>query len=235
MNECNWAWRVIFCSVACRFRKHEMVGAKLRIMKSFIAEKNPALCLRITIIMSLSALIFACSSFASDPGRGLKGYPARFKAYVLLNELYSEVRDFEQLLRENHVAGVVPIDQLWLQGTEWQSRQHTAYAIPPREHWPAMVRTLRFVKHEVLPLIGPVEVQSGFRTVAYNLAAGGASRSKHMEFSALDLRPVHKFPRALLHQRLKRLWKLRGKQWDLGLGLYSGVRFHVDTSGYRSW
>ncbi len=204
-------------------------------MRALISTHNSALCLRIAFIFTLAGLLFACSSFASDPRRSLNGYPARFQAYVLLNDLYAELRDFEQLLRDNGVAGVVPVDQLWLQGTEWQSRQHSAYAMAPREHWPAMVRTLRFVKHELLPITGPVEVQSGFRTAAYNLAAGGASRSKHMEFSALDLRPVRKYPRAVLHKRLKSLWHRRGKQWGLGLGLYSGVRFHIDTSGYRSW
>jgi len=207
----------------------------LKIMRELTSAPKPAYCLRLAAILSLSVLLFACASLASDPGRKLKGYPERFQAYVLLNNLYGDLRDFEQLLYQNRVAGVLPVDQLWLQGTEWQSRQHTAYAIPPRKYWPTMVRTLQFVKYELLPLIGPVEVQSGFRTVAYNLAAGGASRSKHMEFSALDLRPLRDYPRALLHQRLKNLWAKRGKRWDLGLGLYSGVRFHIDTSGYRSW
>jgi hypothetical protein len=204
-------------------------------MRDFSSRHSPAFCLRITALLSLPILLFACMSLASDPGRNLKGYSDHFQAFVLLNDLYTEVHQFEQLLYQHRVAGVLPVDQLWLQGSEWRSRQHSAYAMPPREHWPAMIKTLQFVKQELLPLVGPVEVQSGFRTASYNLAAGGASRSKHLSFSALDLRPQRQYPRALLHQRLKRLWKLRGKQWDLGLGLYSGVRFHVDTSGYRSW
>ena len=204
-------------------------------MRELISAVHPARVARIVLLLCLPALLFACISLASDPGQSLKKSPARFQAFVLLNDLHTELHDFELLLRRNRLLGILPVDQLWLQGSEWRSRQHPAYAIPPREKWPAMLITLQFVKRELIPLIGPVEVQSGFRTRSYNLAAGGASRSKHMEFSALDLRPQRQYPRELLHRRLKRLWQQRGKHWELGLGLYSGVRFHIDTGGYRSW
>lgn len=178
----------------------------------------------------------SCSPRTSSPSAGgLEHHPAHFRAFIVLNNYHQQLFDFEQALRRARVAGVVPVSQLWLQGSEWRAREHSAYAMPAAEQWPAMIKTLRFVKLELLPLLGPIEVLSGFRTPAYNLAAGGATRSRHLAFSALDLKPRRNIRRSALHARLLKLWRTRGEQWDLGLGLYSGQRLHVDTGGYRTW
>lgn len=98
-----------------------------------------------------------------------------------------------------------------------------------------MIPTLRFVKKELLPIIGPIEVNSGYRSKEYNKLAGGVKNSKHLSFCALDLKPVEDMSLKDMQKKLLKLWKKRGKRYQLGLGLYSGKFFHIDTCGYRKW
>jgi uncharacterized protein YcbK (DUF882 family) len=162
-------------------------------------------------------------------------HSAHFGAFIILNDAHQTLHEFEELLRSERVSDVVPVEKMWLQGTDWRSHEHTAYAIPPKESWPKIVRTLKFMRRELIPVIGPVEVMSGFRTPTYNFIAGGAPRSQHLTFSALDVRPKTKVSRRELHASLQRIWRRHGKTWDFGLGLYAGTRFHIDTGGYRQW
>ncbi|MGC4121635.1 MAG: D-Ala-D-Ala carboxypeptidase family metallohydrolase [Myxococcales bacterium] len=94
---------------------------------------------------------------------------------------------------------------------------------------------LRFVQKELVPELGELEVMSAYRTEAYNEPAGGARRSRHCTFGALDLQPKNAVARKDLHAKLTRLWKAKGKETQWGLGLYSGTRFHVDVWRYRTW
>ena len=38
-----------------------------------------------------------------------------------------------------------------------------------------------------------------------------------------------------LHKMLWQVYNKAGKENNMGLGLYSGVRFHIDTCGFRNW
>ena len=98
-----------------------------------------------------------------------------------------------------------------------------------------MLDTLVFLKYELIPHIGDVRVLSGFRTPHYNRLAGGAGRSRHLTFSALDLRPIADIDRTRLHRILQNRWHTLGEDYNLGLGLYSKQRFHIDTGGHRQW
>ena len=98
-----------------------------------------------------------------------------------------------------------------------------------------MVNTLVFLKYDLIPYIGDVRVLSGFRTPKYNRLAGGAGRSRHLTFSALDLKPVTEIDRSRLHRILQNRWHTLGEEYKLGLGLYSNLRFHIDTGGHRQW
>jgi len=191
--------------------------------------------MRVRCLIALVMFAASCTTRPPDVVQEATVYPPIFRAFILLNNLEQEVQAFERLLKRNDVDDVLPIDALLLQGTEWQSRGHSAYALPPRTQWSAMVKTLQFIKSELIPVIGAVEVMSGYRSLAYNRAAGGAPRSRHLVFSALDLKPQQTIARRDLHSFLKRTWAEQGAAWDLGLGLYSGLRFHVDTGGYRTW
>ncbi|WHI51472.1 D-Ala-D-Ala carboxypeptidase family metallohydrolase [Microbulbifer sp. MLAF003] len=169
----------------------------------------------------------------------IQGYPAaserlfsRFLKQEDNNILFSKLKNF---LRINQVDQVVPPFELLRQGSDWQDLDEPPFAIPPVGNWGTMVYTLRAVQREIVPIIGPVTVVSGWRTTSYNSKAGGSRGSKHLHFCGLDIVPQKKFSREQLVPVLKNIHKYNGQQWNMGLGIYKGIRFHVDTCGYRRW
>lgn len=142
---------------------------------------------------------------------------------------------FRVYLKNHGVINVVPPDQLLRQGTDWHDVKLPPFVIPPRKHWQNIINTLKVIKADIIPLIGPVEVLSAFRTHRYNNTAGGSKGSKHLIFSAVDLIPKKQISRFELHKKLKRYWRKSGRPHTVGLGLYSGLRFHIDTARYRTW
>jgi uncharacterized protein YcbK (DUF882 family) len=130
---------------------------------------------------------------------------------------------------------VVPPWHLWRQGTDWRGVGEPAFARPPRDQWASIEPTLRLLRDEVVPEVGPVVVVSGFRTTRFNEKAGGAPGSRHRWFEAVDVVPRRWWSREGLHRRLLAFWEREGPALKLGLGLYSGTRFHVDTWKHRKW
>ena len=160
---------------------------------------------------------------------------AQLHEFVNHTNSHQQLTELQLFLARHDVQDVIPIDQILRQGTAWQSKQLPQFAIPDKALWPKMVSTLKLMQRFVIPAVGPVEVVSGFRTVTYNNLAGGAKRSKHLEFSALDVIPQSTTDRAELHRKLMALWRLHGPHLAMGLGLYSNSRFHIDTGGHRHW
>jgi hypothetical protein len=54
-------------------------------------------------------------------------------------------------------------------------------------------------------------------------------------FYAVDMVPLGEVSRAGLMRSLCRIHDLRGEQYNIGLGFYSGTRFHVDSQRVRRW
>ena len=143
--------------------------------------------------------------------------------------------DFEHLLDRERVSDVVEPWTLWCQGSEWKETGHTQFAVPQRDQWTAIVPTLRLVRDRVVPVVGSVRVVSGFRTPQYNSDAKGAKLSSHLGFGAVDLVPVRPWTREDLHAALLRAHEDAPEAEKMGLGLYSGVRFHIDSRRKRRW
>ena len=152
----------------------------------------------------------------------------------------------EAFLTEHGVAEVVPAWQL--------ARVEEAYAkrcnldhwqLPPRELWPNVVPALQLVRDHVIPTVGAVEVQSSYRTPEINTCAGGAARSRHMRFQALDLLAVDRpDDHAQFYGTLCAMQSRAGQGSAMGLGAYfdgsdpfynPNARFHIDGAGFRSW
>jgi uncharacterized protein YcbK (DUF882 family) len=140
-----------------------------------------------------------------------------------------------KFLAAEKVADVIPLDQLLRSDTQWRRCDAEPFAIPPKDKWRDIVPTLRLIRDEVQPLIGPGEAMSVFRTTNINRCINGASRSYHLQFRAIDMRPVKDVSRAELIQKLCALHARKGKALNMGLGIYKGSRFHIDTAGYRRW
>jgi len=147
-----------------------------------------------------------------------------------------QVQSFEQFLANEDVGGVLPTDQLLLNATDWKRcKLEAPYTLAPRTLWPHLVATLKFVRDEIVPAIGQVEAESGYREAKLNLCAGGAPKSAHALFYALDLVPTKPMTQPNLISALCKLHRERGSAYYLGLGFYGGLRFHVDTKGFRLW
>lgn len=143
---------------------------------------------------------------------------------------------FEAMLAEEGVAGVLPPHELWLVDQIRPECAREAFVQPPEDEWRNLVPALRFIRDHVKPAIGDVRVMSGYRDEAFNACIGGASRSAHRSFQALDMVPVDEsVSRADLIAVLCPIHETEGRQAHIGLGIYSARRFHIDARGYRGW
>lgn len=157
------------------------------------------------------------------------------------------IRDFEDFadyLAGQGVGNVVPAWQLTrTDANRSKDCERPQFLIPPQDDWANIVPVLVLVRDHVSPEIGAVEVQSTYRTPDFNECIGGAVRSRHLSFSAVDLTPVEPIPNSQLFGNLCQLQAQLGPASRFGLGAYfdpsmpdrASGRFHVDVSGYRSW
>lgn len=152
--------------------------------------------------------------------------------------------EFESFLADRGVAGVVPAWQLTrTDSNPMRTCQRAQFLVPPREDWPNIVPVLELVRDHIIPELGQVEVASAYRTQDFNECMGGASKSRHLGFAAVDLVPSKPIASRELFERLCAIQKRLGPASRFGLGAYfdpslpgrSTGRFHVDVSGYRSW
>ena len=155
--------------------------------------------------------------------------------YMALPSRAAQVNAFNNYLTTYQVSGIVPTWQLFRTATSWQECQGQPFEIPPTSEWPHIVQTLRYVRDYVIPAVGPVEPVSGYRNPILNSCAGGAPESAHKHYSAIDLVPLRPTTRVELMRTLCAVHGRRGQAYEVGLGFYAFLRFHVDTSKYRRW
>ena len=147
----------------------------------------------------------------------------------------AEVQAFKNYLEQQGVGGVLPVSQLLLNATSWQGCVAAPYSLPPRALWPNVIPTLRFIRDQIVPALGPVTAVSGYREPQLNACAGGATHSAHALYFALDLVPEKTMTRSDLIATVCRLHARFGAAYHVGLGFYQGLRFHIDTHGFRRW
>lgn len=146
-----------------------------------------------------------------------------------------QVQAFEAYLKQQHVGDVLPVSQLLLNATSWRNCVDAPYSLPPRALWPHVVPTLRFIDTYVVPALGPVAAVSGYRSPQLNACAGGAAHSAHALYFALDLTPLAITDRSEMIASVCGLHARFGARSHVGLGFYPGLRFHIDTHGFRRW
>ena len=145
------------------------------------------------------------------------------------------VKAFNSYLVTYGVGGVVPTWQLLRTASFWQRCHAQPFEVPPTDAWPNIVAALRYVGQYVEPSVGQVEVVSVYRNPALNACAGGASESTHKTMGAVDMVPLVPITREALMTRLCRVHRLSGERNYIGLGLYKGLRFHIDARKFREW
>ena len=155
--------------------------------------------------------------------------------YIGLPARAAQVKAFNDYLATYEVSGIVPTWQLFRTATLWRECGAQPFEIPPTSEWPHIVQTLRYVRDYVIPAVGPVEPVSTYRNPTLNLCAGGAPESAHKHYSAVDLVPLRPITREALMRTLCAVHGRRGLDYEVGLGFYAFLRFHVDTTKYRRW
>lgn len=147
----------------------------------------------------------------------------------------ARVLGFESFLKGQGLNGVLPTWQLTRTASDYEKCAGPAFEVAPIEEWQHIAATLRFIQKHVEPVIGDVEAKSGYRNPELNACAGGARESAHRRFFALDLVPVRDIARAGLIRSICAIHAFRGQGYEIGLGFYQGVRFHIDSKGFRKW
>ena len=110
---------------------------------------------------------------------------------------------------------------------------------PPEDWWPRIVPALKVAEDIRAHLGHPLIIGNGFRPPAENKRAGGARRSQHLFFRAIDLDLPRK-SKTREHQEefyeiAAAIFLERGEDLKMGLGLYRpwrGSRVHIDC-GFR--
>jgi len=190
---------------------------------------------RIAITACL-AMAFTTSAHAPSPA---DPPPATFEMYgrwiAAAPGRDVEVRAFEAFLVAQGVAGVFPTYEILRSESLWSECGGEPFVLASRAEWPHIVGTLRFIREEVVPLTGELEIVSGYRDPALNTCSGGRSASAHMAFWALDLEPVAAISREEMIASLCPVYATRGRAARIGLGFYDETRFHIDARSFRTW
>jgi len=145
------------------------------------------------------------------------------------------VTGFNQYLATYGVSGIVPTWQLLRTASSWERCGAQPFEVPPTAEWPNIVQTLRYLRDVVIPIVGPVEPVSAYRNPYLNTCAGGAPESAHRHFLAVDLVPLRPIAREAMMSRLCAAHARRGDGYQVGLGFYAFMRFHIDTMKFRKW
>ena len=145
------------------------------------------------------------------------------------------VRAFNDYLTTHGVGGVTPTWQLLRTATDWRRCNNQPFEVPPTTAWPNIVAALRFIGAFIEPVIGPVEPVSVYRNPYLNVCAGGAKTSTHLTAGAVDMVPLRSITREALMLALCRIQLDKGSWNNIGLGFYSGLRFHIDSKKAREW
>ena len=102
----------------------------------------------------------------------------------------SDYAAFRRYLDDQSVGNVVPA---WmLLRTDDGNRDNcrfAAFAMPPRNLWRNVVPALRLARAHAMPAVGELAVASAWRPPDVNRCAGGATQSRHLQFSAVDFFP----------------------------------------------
>ena len=193
-------------------------------------------------LLALLLLVFALPACAQEPFNPAADYVTAgqdepgYRAWVAADPsrpVY--VKAFNTYLMTYGVGGVVPTWQLLRTASDWRQCNAQPFEVPPTAAWPNIVAALRYVGAYVMPKLGPVEAVSVYRNPALNACAGGAQESTHKTMGAVDMVPLRPITREALMTRLCGIHEESGERFLIGLGLYKGLRFHIDAKKYREW
>lgn len=200
--------------------------------------------------LSALPLLLAASAAGAEPPVWTEGMPWQpTEPYVVIGQdepgyrnWYiaspahpAAVQSFNSYLVTYGVGGVVPTWQLLRTASDWYKCGAPPFEVPPPQNWPNVVQTLRYIREQVIPVLGPVEPVSVYRNEALNQCAHGARESAHRYMQAVDLVPLRPITRGVMIRSLCAVHARSGAGYGVGLGFYVGLRFHIDSRKFRTW
>lgn len=182
------------------------------------------------------ALAFTTSAHATYPADPPPASVEMYRTWIAAAPgRDGDVHAFEAFLSAHNVAGIFPTYEILRSESLWSECGGEPFVLATRAEWAHIVGTLRFIRDEVVPVTGAVEIVSGYRDPALNACSGGRSASAHMAFWALDLEPVADISRDEIVALLCPVFAARGQAARIGLGFYDDTRFHIDARSFRTW
>jgi hypothetical protein len=203
-----------------------------------------------TMRVILGLLLAAASAASAQPPAWTPGMPWQptdpyivigqdepgYRNWYLSSTAHAgQVKGLNDYLVTYGVGGIVPTWQLLRTASDWYKCGAPAFEVPPPEDWPNVVQTLRYIRDQVIPVIGPVEPVSVYRNPILNQCAAGARESAHRYMQAVDLVPLKPITRDAMIQQLCAVHAQNGAPYGVGLGFYVGLRFHIDSRKFRTW
>lgn len=163
--------------------------------------------------------------------------PPGYAAWLAQGDHARSVAAFERELADRDIADVVPTFEILRSAIDWRRCRAEEYELPDASTWPGAFAALTVIKNELVPIVGPVEIVSGYRHAALNSCAGGSSGSVHRQFGAFDAFVTGPETRDEMIAQLCAWHRDRGPSLQAGLGIYNGKKFHIDAGlkGYRTW
>ena len=131
------------------------------------------------------------------------------------------IREFQHFLDRNSIEFFTAREVLFLGNSNSWLKLNTT---PDPSLWPNILPALSAADELRRRLAKPIQILSGYRNAAYNRAIGGALRSQHTQFRALDL--TAKVPIPELARLAKQI--RQEKIFTGGLGTYPGF-IHLDS------
>ncbi len=112
----------------------------------------------------------------------------------------------------------------------YKHRAGVSNSFPPENLWPNIIPTLRVLDKLRDYFDRPISISSTYRSPQYNAAIGGASKSFHCKFNAIDFTVQKVTPNAAaaILKEFRKKGDFKG-----GIGIYPSF-VHVDTRGYNA-
>ena len=134
--------------------------------------------------------------------------------------------DFNKYVKSLGLRHFAAAEFLFLGSSNSSGRCRGKNSLPPRDLWEHIASTARMLDEIRERLGASVRILSCYRNRSYNTCIGGASKSMHMEFNAIDWRCSKGRPRdwAAVAREVRR----SSPEYHGGIGVYNSF-VHIDT------